>query len=218
MCAGGRESRRQRIGYVPQELAFYKEMTTYDMAAFYARLKRVPAAGRIRPCWNRLGWRTSRQAGRRAFRRHEAAAGAGVGPAGRPARAGDGRADLQPRHGGAQPTAALLVQVKQAGKTIIFTSHRIEESNCWPTGRRHGAGRLLFRCPARVGRPRLGLRTQVKSACARPSARPGGGMCPAQRRLWRRAATASASSSMCARREGAPDPHAAPRQHRRSRF
>ena len=34
---------RQRIGYVPQELAFYKEMTTYDMADFYARLKGVPA-------------------------------------------------------------------------------------------------------------------------------------------------------------------------------
>jgi len=45
---------RQLIGYVPQELAFYKEMTTLEMAHFYARLKGAPAA-RIAPVLAQVG-------------------------------------------------------------------------------------------------------------------------------------------------------------------
>ncbi|MCO6451823.1 MAG: ABC transporter ATP-binding protein, partial [Caldilineales bacterium] len=32
---------RRLLGYVPQELSFYDDMSTLDMARFYARLKRV---------------------------------------------------------------------------------------------------------------------------------------------------------------------------------
>lgn len=83
-------------------------------------------------------------------------------PFGRPICAGDGRADLQPRHGGASQLLELLVQVKQAGKTIIFTSHRIEESRIWrmmwPLW---SAGACCFAaCPAELAS--LGLRTQVR--------------------------------------------------------
>jgi ABC-type multidrug transport system ATPase subunit len=45
---------RQRIGYVPQELAFYKEMTTLEMATFYARIKGAPAE-RIEPVLEEVG-------------------------------------------------------------------------------------------------------------------------------------------------------------------
>ena len=60
ITVGGRDVRRQGraarqlIGYVPQELAFYKEMTTQEMANFYARLKAVPAA-RIAPVLAQVG-------------------------------------------------------------------------------------------------------------------------------------------------------------------
>jgi ABC-type antimicrobial peptide transport system ATPase subunit len=89
----------------------------------------------------------------------------------------------------------LLVQVKQAGKTIIFTSHRIEESGiAGRPGGGHGA-----RAPAISSAPPLNWRRA--SGCAHKSS----SSCPAissTRRwraaaatAWRRDATASASSS-----------------------
>src|SRR5690606_12139769 len=113
---------RQRIGYVPQELAFHKEMTTYDMAEFYARLKGT-SAGRIEPVLEQVG-----------LAEHQ---GKPVGAlsGGMKQRLALGLALLAdpPVLVMDEPTSnldtaarsqllQLLVQVKQAGKTIIFSS------------------------------------------------------------------------------------------------
>lgn len=154
---------RTRIGYVPQELAFYKEMSTYDMAEFYARLKNAPRH-RIAPVLAQVG-----------LAEHQAKP-VGALSGGMKQRLALGLALLAdpPVLVMDEPTSnldtaarsqllQLLVQVKQAGKTIIFTSHRIEEvealaDDCAVMER----GRLQFTCPANTLAQRLGLRTQVK--------------------------------------------------------
>lgn len=154
---------RQRIGYVPQELAFHKEMTTYDMAEFYARLKGT-SAGRIEPVLEQVG-----------LAEHQ---GKPVGAlsGGMKQRLALGLALLAdpPVLVMDEPTSnldtaarsqllQLLVQVKQAGKTIIFSSHRIEEiESLADEVAVMERGCLQFRCPAAELAPRLGLRTQVK--------------------------------------------------------
>lgn len=154
---------RQRIGYVPQELAFYKEMTTYDMAAFYARLKSV-SAGRIDPVLEQVGL---------SEHRHKPVGALSGGMKQRLALGlallADPSVLVMDEPTSNLDTAArsqlleLLVQVKQAGKTIIFTSHRIEELEALADDVAvMERGRLLFRCPAAELASRLGLRTQVR--------------------------------------------------------
>lgn len=154
---------RQRIGYVPQELAFYKEMTTYDMAAFYARLKNV-TADRIEAALAEVG-----------LSEHlDKPVGALSG--GMKQRLALGLALLAdpPVLVMDEPTSnldaaarsqllQLLVRVRQAGKTILFTSHRIEEIEALADEVAvMERGHLQFRCSASELAPRLGLRTQVK--------------------------------------------------------
>ena len=154
---------RQRIGYVPQELAFYKEMTTYDMAAFYARLKGAPAV-RIEPVLAQVG-----------LAEHQAKP-VGALSGGMKQRLALGLALLAdpPVLVMDEPTSnldtaarsqllQLLVQVKQAGKTIIFTSHRIEEVEALADEVAvMERGRLQVTCPAHTLAQQIGLRTQVK--------------------------------------------------------
>lgn len=154
---------RQRIGYVPQELAFYKEMTTYDMAEFYARLKGAPAA-RIEPVLEQVGLAEHQDKPVGALSggmKQRLALGLAL--------LADPSVLVMDEPTSNLDTAArsqllqLLVQVKQAGKTIIFTSHRIEEIEALADEVAvMERGRLQFRCPAAELAPRLGLRTQVK--------------------------------------------------------
>jgi ABC-type multidrug transport system ATPase subunit len=154
---------RQRIGYVPQELAFYREMTTYDMAAFYARLKGA-GTERIEAALAEVG----------LSEHQDKLVGALSG--GMKQRLALGLALLAdpPVLVMDEPTSnldtaarsqllQLLVRVKQAGKTILFTSHRIEEIEALADEVAvMERGRLQFRSPAAELAPRLGLRTQVK--------------------------------------------------------
>lgn len=154
---------RQRIGYVPQELAFYKEMTTYDMASFYARLKGA-SADRIVQALEEVGL------GEQLDKPVGALSG------GMKQRLALGLALLAdpPVLVMDEPTSnldtaarsqllQLLVRVKQAGKTILFTSHRIEEIETLADEVAvMERGRLQFRCSAAELAPRLGVRTQVK--------------------------------------------------------
>lgn len=154
---------RTRIGYVPQELAFYKEMSTYDMAEFYARLKDAPRQ-RIAPVLAQVG-----------LAEHQTKP-VGALSGGMKQRLALGLALLAdpPVLVMDEPTSnldtaarsqllQLLVQVKQAGKTIIFTSHRIEEVEALADDVAvMERGRLQFTCPANTLAHRLGLRTQVK--------------------------------------------------------
>ena len=158
----GRAARRL-IGYVPQELAFYKEMSTLDMAHFYARLKATPAA-RIAPILEQVG-----------LAEHTAKP-VGALSGGMKQRLALGLALLAdpPVLVMDEPTSnldtaarsqllQLLVQVKEAGKTIVFTSHRIEEVEALADRTAvMERGALQFICPANELARRVGLRTQVK--------------------------------------------------------
>ncbi|GIK72098.1 MAG: ABC transporter ATP-binding protein [Chloroflexota bacterium] len=154
---------RQRIGYVPQELAFYKEMTTYDMAEFYARLKDAPTT-RIATVLEQVG----------LGEHQDKPVGALSG--GMKQRLALGLALLAdpPVLVMDEPTSnldtaarsqllQLLVEVKAAGKTILFTSHRIEEVEALAdTVAVMESGRLHFTCSSGALAQRIGLRTQVK--------------------------------------------------------
>ncbi len=154
---------RQRIGYVPQELAFYKEMTAFEMAAFYARLKGAPAE-RIEPVLEQVGLS------------EHLAKPVGALSGGMKQRLALGLALLSdpPVLVMDEPTSnldaaarsqllQLLAQVKAAGKTILFTSHRIEEVEALADAVAvMERGRLQFTCDSASLARRVGLRTQVK--------------------------------------------------------
>lgn len=154
---------RRSLGYVPQELAFYPDLSTLDTALFYSRLKRVPAA-----------------------RAAEVLAQVGLAEhAAKPVRALSGGMKQRLALGLAlladppllvldEPTSSLdtsarhqflnlLLDVKAAGKTILFTSHRLEEvESLGDEVLVLEAGRLRLTCRAAELSRCLGLRTQVR--------------------------------------------------------
>lgn len=154
---------RRSLGYVPQELAFYPDMSTLDTALFYARLKHITAA-----------------------RATESLAQVGLADhAGKPVRALSGGMKQRLALGLAlladppllvldEPTSSLdtsarhqflnlLLEVKAAGKTILFTSHRLEEVEALADEVLVlEAGKLRLSCRANELAHRLGLRTQVR--------------------------------------------------------
>ena len=158
----GRAARRL-IGYVPQELAFYKEMSTLDMAHFYARLKATPSA-RIAPILEQVGLA------------EHGAKPVGALSGGMKQRLALGLALLAdpPVLVMDEPTSnldtaarsqllQLLVQVKEAGKTVVFTSHRIEEVEALADRVAvMERGQLQYTCPADELARSVGLRAQVK--------------------------------------------------------
>jgi ABC-type multidrug transport system ATPase subunit len=118
---------RAAIGYVPQQQSFYDEMSTYDTALFFARLKGTP----VKQASELLG-----QVGLGDHHRKAVGALSG-GMKQRLALAlalqGDPPALVMDEPTSNLDAAArdqllhLLAEVKAAGKTIIFSSHRIEE-------------------------------------------------------------------------------------------
>lgn len=158
----GRQVRRS-LGYVPQELAFYPELSALDTALFYSRLKHVPAT-----------------------RANEVLAQVGLAEhARKPVRALSGGMKQRLALGLAlladppllvldEPTSSLdaaarrqflklLLEVKTAGKTVLFTSHRLEEVEALADEVLVlEAGRLQLTCRAAELSRCLGLRTQVR--------------------------------------------------------
>jgi ABC-type multidrug transport system ATPase subunit len=158
----GRAARRL-VGYVPQELAFYDDMTTLETARFFARLKQAPLTQAVTVI-NQVGLETH---------------------AGKPVRALSGGMKQRLALGLAllgdppvlvldEPTSnldaagrsqflQLLAQVKAAGKTILFTSHRLEEiEQLADQVMVLEQGALKLTCTGAQLAGRLGLRTTVK--------------------------------------------------------
>ena len=158
----GRAARRL-IGYVPQELAFYKEMSTLDMAHFYARLKATPSA-RIAPILEQVGLaeHTAKPVGALSGGMKQRLALGLALLAGPPVLVMDeptSNLDTAAR----SQLLQLLVQVKEAGKTVVFTSHRIEEVEALADRVAvMERGQLQYTCPADELARRVGLRAQVK--------------------------------------------------------
>lgn len=154
---------RQRLGYVPQELAFYSDMTTLDTAEFYARLKRVPGS-RAKEVLAEVGLEEHAQKP------------VGALSGGMKQRLALGLALLadppvlvldEPTSNldaaGRDQFLQLLSGVRSAGKTILFTSHRIEEITALADQVLvMERGQLLATCSADELPQRVGLRTQIK--------------------------------------------------------
>lgn len=158
----GRAARRM-IGYVPQELAFYEDLSTLETVYLFARLKKVPPA---------LAARVLEQVG---LSEH----------AGKPVGALSGGMKQRLALGLAliadppvlvmdEPTSnldtaarnqllKLLAEVKAAGKTILFTSHRLEEVEALANQVVvMEKGKVWLTCAASALAQNLGLRTEIK--------------------------------------------------------
>ncbi|NJN97262.1 MAG: nitrous oxide reductase family maturation protein NosD [Anaerolineales bacterium] len=160
---------RAAIGYVPQELAFYDDLSARDTLLFYARLKRVPAA-RIDAALAEVGL---------------------VAHGAKPVAALSGGMKQRLALACAllanppilvldEPTSnldtvardefiKLLLQQKVQGKTLLFTSHRLEEVEALASRVLVlDSGKLALTClPAELA-GRLGLRLTLKLIIPEP--------------------------------------------------
>lgn len=158
----GRAARRL-IGYVPQELAFYEDMNAAEIVTHFARLRKTPIesiSSVLAPVG--LAEHASKQVGTLSggMKQRLALALALLGDP--PVLVLDeptSNLDAEARN----QFLALLGEVKAAGKTVLFTSHRLDEVEAL-------ADRVLvmhkgredFTVPASQLAHRLNLRTQIK--------------------------------------------------------
>ena len=158
----GRAARRL-VGYVPQELAFYEEMSTLDTARFFAQLKQASLTEAVTlldqvGLEEHAGKPVAALSGGMKQRLALALALLGDPPV---LVLDEPTSNLDPA--GRTQFLQLLVQVKAAGKTILFTSHRLEEIEQIADQvivMERGALRLT--CPGAELATELGLRTTMK--------------------------------------------------------
>jgi ABC-type multidrug transport system ATPase subunit len=124
-----RDGRRARhfLGYVPQELAFHADMSVAESCRFYAQLKKVPAA-RIPVVLEQVGLsaQTQKSVGALSGGMKQRLALALALLADPPVLLLDeptSNLDAATR----DEFIDLLVTLRQAGKTLLFTSHHAEE-------------------------------------------------------------------------------------------
>lgn len=158
----GRQVRRM-VGYVPQELAFYDDLNTLETVYYFARLKKVPPL-LAAPVLEQVG--LTEHAGKfvgalsGGMKQRLALALALIA---------DPPVLILDEPTANLDTAArnhllkLLLQVKAAGKTILLTSHRVEEIEMLADQVVvMEKGKLQQICPGQTLAQRLGLRTQIK--------------------------------------------------------
>ncbi len=158
----GRAARRL-VGYVPQELAFYEEMSTLDTARFFAQLKQAPLTEAVTllsqvGLEEHAGKPVAALSGGMKQRLALALALLGDPPV---LVLDEPTSNLDPA--GRSQFLQLLAQVKAAGKTILFTSHRLEEiEQIADQVIVMERGALQLTCPGTELATELGLRTTVK--------------------------------------------------------
>ena len=154
---------RRLLGYVPQELAFYDDLSTIATALFYARIKQLPAS-RAEAVLKEVGLNEhvdKRVGALSGGMKQRLALGLAlladppVLVLDEPTSNLDAAARDQFLH--------LLQAVKAGGKTVVFTSHRLEEIEALADQVLvMERGKLIQICAAADLPQRLGLRTQVK--------------------------------------------------------
>lgn len=154
---------RRLVGYVPQELAFYDDLSTLDTARFFAQLKQAPLS-QVPAVLAQMGLEEHTA-------KHVSALSGGMKQ-----RLALGLALLadppvlvldEPTSnldtGARSQFLSLLNQVKASGKTVLFTSHRLEELDMLADRVLvMENGRLQADCKPSELPVRLGLRTQIK--------------------------------------------------------
>lgn len=154
---------RALLGYVPQELAFYDDMKTLESGYYFAQLKRADMA-RVPLVLEQVGLANHGAKPVRAL-----SGGMKQRLALALALLADPPVLVLDEPTSSLDTAArsqflsLLSQVKADGKTIIFTSHRIEEVEALADEVLiMDTGKVIGHCPAYRLAEEAGLRTQVK--------------------------------------------------------
>jgi ABC-2 type transport system ATP-binding protein len=158
----GRKARRL-LGYVPQELSFYGDMRTLETAQFFAALKRLPME-QATSALEQVGLEDH------ADKPVDALSGGmkqrlalGLALLGDPPLLILDEPTSSLDKGGRGQFLALLSQVKAAGKTLLFTSHRLEEIELLADQVVvMEAGAMRETCAAADLAGHLGLHTQVK--------------------------------------------------------
>ena len=158
----GRAARGQ-IGYVPQQQSFYDDMSTLDASLFFARLKQAPAS-QVPDLLDQVGLAEHMQKPVGAL-----SGGMKQRLALALALFGDPPVLVMDEPTSNLDAAArdhllqLLAQVKAAGKTIIFSSHRIEEVEALADRVLvMEKGQVRFTSTARELPARLGWHAQIK--------------------------------------------------------
>lgn len=119
---------RQQVGFVPQELTFHDDLTVEDTLYFYARLKKLGSDYDFEPLLERLSLRPhlDKQVGDLSGGLKQRLALTIALLSDPPILLLDeptANLDIQAR----EDFLALLLDLKHAGKTMIFSSHRLEE-------------------------------------------------------------------------------------------
>jgi ABC-type multidrug transport system ATPase subunit len=161
--AGQGAAVRRQLGYVPQELAFYDDLSVRATAHFFARLRKVDTR-EVDPALARVGLDIHATKPVRTLsgglKQRLALAIALLGDP--PVLILDeptANLDAQSR----SQFLALLAQLKLFGKTILFTSHRLDEVEALADDVLvMERGQARFTCAADELSARLGLSTQIK--------------------------------------------------------
>jgi ABC-2 type transport system ATP-binding protein/nitrous oxidase accessory protein len=158
----GRAARRL-VGYVPQELAFYDEMTALDTARFFAQLKQAPLTQAVAVI-TQVGLEAhAGKAVRTLSGGMKQRLALGLALLGDPPVLVLDEPTSNLDAAGRSQFLQLLAQVKAAGKTILFTSHRLEEiEQLADQVMVMERGVLKLTCAGDQLAARLGLRTTVK--------------------------------------------------------
>lgn len=165
----GKEARRL-VGFVPQELSFHDELTVAETLTFYARLKKVPSAYDFTPLLTRLELldhiRKPIRALSGGLKQRLALALALIGDP--PLLILDeptSNLDLRAR----EEFVHFLNDLRREGKTLVFSSHRLEEvKSVADRVLLLEGGRLMLAAPPHVLANRLQELPAVKPASLAP--------------------------------------------------